>query len=294
MPAAAVAADAAARSAAAAEPEAGCSSAQSRRVVEVAAGMHHTVVVKDSAGIAVRVQGKPKILLVDACSDVAVELEGAICGLEVVNCARLTLSVARRVPTISVDKTADVQLTLASEDALDTQVVWCDASGITLRYLPLPVAAGEDAPAAPADGEPAGNWLVAPLLRPEGVDPRKQLITVVSSGEGPAPAPIAAAVAPAGAAAPASGGAMGGAGAAPLDVDDDATAAASEGAAPDAAAAGDSSPPPSADERAPAATPRSVVGVQEHGGRHRAAVTCPFELFADEQYLGKMRDSGWF
>jgi hypothetical protein len=102
--------------------------------VEVKAERTHTVVVTDCGPADVVVQGKPKILLVDKATAVGLVVEGCICGCEVVNCRDLKLSVAKMVPSLMVDKSSNISIVFPTIDALDTQIVWCNAEAVSVQF----------------------------------------------------------------------------------------------------------------------------------------------------------------
>lgn len=115
-----------------------------------------------------------------------------MCGLEVVNCSDLTLSIGKSdaaapssgsIPSVSVDKSSRVTVGFASVEALPDQVVWCDSESIritsstpaTMKFCAL----NSDGSSAAASGAGLLPEAAASLelVRPAGVDPRKQLQT---------------------------------------------------------------------------------------------------------------------
>lgn len=126
--------------------------------VEVEAERTHTVVVTDCGPAHVVVQGKPKILLVDKVTAVGLVVEGCICGCEVVNCRDVKLSVAKLVPSLMVDKSSNISIVFPTVDALDTQIVWCNAEAVSVQFK-----AADDAEPSESDlrllAVDAGGWV---------------------------------------------------------------------------------------------------------------------------------------
>ena len=84
---------------------------------------------------------KVKGVRMDACSGVTLLLQGALSGLELVNCKRMKVQVKDRVPSVAIDKTDGclVGLPWASRDALLT------TSKSSEMNVTFPVSEAEDA-----------------------------------------------------------------------------------------------------------------------------------------------------
>lgn len=139
------------------------SEAEAPAPIRLTAELSHTVAVEDCSGPAVVVvAGKPKTVLVDSCRDMVIEIECCVCGVEIVNCANVTIKCSQQlVPSISVDKTTDAHVMLLSDAALAAQIVWCDAKDLRLSFL-QPGGASEAAlPPGPEGSEASSKGTCA-------------------------------------------------------------------------------------------------------------------------------------
>jgi Adenylate cyclase associated (CAP) C terminal len=147
-----------------------------------------TVKIVDCRDGVVELRGKPKIATIDKTTDSRVVFDGCVCGLEIVNCNNVTVVLGAFEPTVAVDKSTAVTITLTQSDVLPDQIVWCDSTDLKINssdgdgpkilFCAVPAEAGPAATAGPlALPEPVPSLT---LCRPEGVDPRKQLQTKLS------------------------------------------------------------------------------------------------------------------
>ena len=109
--------------------------------------LHDTVKIIDCSGGSVAVLGKCKVLLLDSCHGITVEVGGAICGVEVVNCSNVMLDTGASVPIVAIDSSRQVRLQLGGK----AEVITANASEVSIRVGACCSLAGRDA--APADSE---------------------------------------------------------------------------------------------------------------------------------------------
>ena len=96
----------------------------------------HTIKILDCIGGRVIVSGKCKIALVDSCRDMEVQLlGGVVIQLEVVNATRTVFHVARAVPTLQIDKAADVTVRFTTPGAaVGSQIVAAQFEALSVQH----------------------------------------------------------------------------------------------------------------------------------------------------------------
>lgn len=139
--------------------------------------LHDTVKIIDCSGGTVSVLGKCKVLLLDSCHGITVEVGGAICGVEVVNCSTVMLDTGASVPMVAIDKSVMVRLQLAGK----AEVITANSSEVSIRAGTGCSLAGRDAaieplPVAPV---PASSFHTIPTAVELGLTPAgRQCMTI--------------------------------------------------------------------------------------------------------------------
>lgn len=115
-----------------------------RCVIEAVTG-RDTVKVVDCTGGTVLVRGKVKIILIDTCTCLSLDVVGAICGAEIVNCSDISVITGASVPMVAIDKSSRVTLELGGK----TEIITASSADVSLRPTVADVgAAGHTIPSA--------------------------------------------------------------------------------------------------------------------------------------------------
>jgi hypothetical protein len=160
-----------------------CESVQAggSRLLDLRASPNDTVCVTESSDISLVIDGKCKIVLIDACSNVTVHIPGTICGVEVVNSKRTGL-VTAKVQSIQLDKSEDTLIAVhPSHITEDFQIVHCNIKGYCLL---LDNRVGALEPFAASTGQ------CFDIVHPAELDARRQCLTRLDPSTSPGDASV--------------------------------------------------------------------------------------------------------
>ncbi len=83
--------------------------------IELKAGeleMKHGVFLENSKGINLKIEPKFKSIVVNKCTDVTLFVNTCVSGVEIVNSSNVNLVVHERTPSISIDSSHTVKITI--------------------------------------------------------------------------------------------------------------------------------------------------------------------------------------
>ena len=79
---------------------------------------------------------------IDTCRDLIVFVDSALSGVEIVNCKKVKIQVAKTLPSVAIDKTDGIVVGLSYASRSITQMVTSKSSEMNVTF---PVSEAEDA-----------------------------------------------------------------------------------------------------------------------------------------------------
>ena len=95
--------------------------------------MKHGVFVENSKGVIMKIDPKFKSIVINKCQDFTLIINTCVSGIEIVNSNNVTVVVHEKTPSISIDSSKVVKVSL-NEANLACDIVSSHASQLTVSY----------------------------------------------------------------------------------------------------------------------------------------------------------------